>query len=374
MAEWTRVATTTTRKYLKGYEAEVFRNRAVLALLKKKGRIVNNVGGDGIQWQVEYRQTPMQQNNHEQTLTFARQDAYKNAYLTYRGYGATDAIYDRELELNKGPEALVNVFENLGKRLSQTLEEQFPDKLFGSDVTNTGDITGLESMFGTTGTNTIATASGTRSANAADYVGWPTATYAGLVCTLGNYTGSLPAAGWPLGVVAQPGLDFWSPLVVNYESTAFGGAAATFAQQCVQALRFGITHSKRNKSKRGDLDLILLDRDLYRQFKDKWDPIQRINVDKNDGMVSLGFKDVMSIDGVEVMSDYSVPAPLGYGINADFMTLYSTKDTLFELKGPFYDEESQANRYMARYFGNLVCQSPRHFCKFTNINSTNGIV
>lgn len=368
MAEWTRVAATTIRKYLKGYESEIFRNRAVLALMKKKGRIENNVSGDGIQWQVEYRQTPMQQNNHEQTLTFARQDAYKTAYLGWKGYSATDAIYDREVLINRGNEALVKVIDQMGRRLTETMEAQFPDKIFGSDVTNTGDITGIESFFTATQTVTVADSSATyRTANAADYVGAPNATYATLLTNLGNYAGSAPTGGWPLGVVTQPAFDFWSPIIVNYTSTAFGGAAASWAQQCVQALRFGITHSKRNKSKRGDLDLILLDRDLYRQFKDKWDPIQRITVGKNDGMASLGFSDVMNLDGVEIMSDYSIPANTGYGINADFMTLYSAHEDMFKLDGPFYDEESQAQRFMTRFFGNLVCQSPRHFCKFINL-------
>lgn len=365
MAEWSRLAASTITKYLKGYESEVFRNRALLALMKKKGRIETGVGGVNLQWQVEYRQTPMVQNNHEQTQTFARQDYLKTATLNWKGYSATDAIYDRELEMNKGDQALVNLIDNMGKRLLETMEQNFPDKLLTSDATNTGDITGIESFMGTNGTTTIGT-SAQRSTNAADYVGYPNSTYATLVCTLGNYAGSAPTGGWPLGVVTQPAYDFWAPIIVNYESTAFGGAAPTFAQQCVQALRFGITHSKRNKSKRGDLDLILLDRDLYRQFKDKWDPIQRIQVGKNDGVTSLGFADVMNLDGVEIMSDYSIPANTGYGLNVDFMTLYSTKPTVFELKGPFYDEESQATRFFTRYFGNLQCQSPRHFVKFIN--------
>lgn len=367
MAEWSRLATSTISKYVRGYTPEIFRQRALLALLKSKGRIdTGGASGTDIKWQVEYRQTPIHTNDHESAQTFARQDYLKQCSLTWKGYSVEDAISDRELKINSGKEALVRLIDNMGRRLTESMEASLPDKLLGSSASDSGQYDGLETVFGSPTQTVDVTAAGAtlRSANDADLVAAPVATYAGLSTVLGSYGGSAPTAGtWPAGIVTQPAFDFFSPLMVHYESTAFGGASATWAQQCVSALRFGITHAKRNKSQKGALDLVLLDRELFRQFKEKHDPLQRIPVSSNSRMASLGFTDTMLLDGVEIMSDYSVPAGVGYGLNADFMTLHSAGE-LFELKGPYYDEESQSTRFMLRTFGNIQFDSPRHFVKF----------
>lgn len=368
MAEWSRLATSTISKYVKGYTPEIFRQRALLALLKSKGRVdTGGASGTDIKWQVEYRQTPIHTNNHESAQTFARQDYLKQCSLSWKGYSVEDAISDRELKINSGKEALVRLIDNMGRRLTESMEASLPTKLLGSSASDSEQYDGLETIFGTpTQTVTQGTAGAVaRSANAADIVAYPVVSnYAGLSTVLGAYGGSGPTAGtWPNGVVSQPAFDFFSPIMVHYDSTAFGGASNDWAQQCVSALRFGITHAKRNKSQKGALDLIMLDRELFRQFKEKHDPLQRIPVSANNRMASLGFTDTMMLDGVEIMSDYDVPSGVGYGLNADFMTLHSAGE-LLELKGPYYDEESQSTRYMLRTFGNLQLDSPRHFVKW----------
>lgn len=371
MAEWARAQASTISKYIPGYEASVFKNRAFLALLKSKGQVTMNCSGLDVVRQIEYRQTPMQQNTLAETLTFAQQDYLKQSRFAPKGYAATDAIYDREVLMNKGREALVKVLSNMQKRLFETLDQQFPDKLFNDANVNTSDIDGLETMFGTpTATITVGTAgaANTGSLVAADVVGVPNVTnYGGLSTVLGNYGGSAPASvSWPSGVVTNGAFDFYSPLIINYTSTSLGGSAATWAQQCEFAIGYGVTHAQRNKSKKGEIDLVLLDRNLFRQLKDKTRAYQRVEVDSNMRLRALGFNSI-SVDGVEVMHDYSVPAAVGYGINADYLELMSWKDQLFFADGPFYWEEDQATRFMVRFFGNLVGDSPRNFFKLASL-------
>ena len=367
MAEWARLANSTISNYLKGYEAAVFRDRAMLALMKSKGQVEMNCSGVSITGQVEYRQTPIQQNTQDEVLTFAKQDYLKQWSFVPKGYVATDAISDRELDMNKGGPALVNLVANMQKRLFESLDQQFPDKLFNDANTNTSDIDGLETMFGTpTNTVTFGTAGAvSHAAAAADVIAIPNVTnYGGLSTVLGTYGGSAPTTGngWPDGPVSQGAYDFWSPLIGNTTTTGLGASAANWAQNCEFLLGYLITHAQRNKTKKGEIDLVLLDRDLFRQLKDKIRSYQRAEVDTNLRMRALGFNSI-SVDGVEVLHDYSVPGGVGYGINADFMSLKSWKKTAFEAKGPFYDEGSQSTRFMVRFFGNLVCDSPRNFFK-----------
>lgn len=367
MAEWARATASTISKYIPGYEQSVFKDRAFLALLKSKGAVTMNCSGLSVTRQIEFQQTPMSQNTLAEALTFAQNNYLKQSVFTPKGYAATDAIYDREVLMNKGREALVKVVGNMQKRLFETLDQQFPDKLFNDANVNTGDIDGLETMFGTpTQTVTYGTAGATaRSANALDISAIPNVTnYGGLSTVLGASGGSAPATGngWPEGPVTNGAYDYYSPLIINYTSTSLGGSAATWAQQCEFAIGYGITHAQRVKSSKGQIDLVLLDRDLFRQLKDKLRAYQRAEVDSTMRLRALGFNSI-SVDGVEVMHDYSVPGEVGYGINADFLELMSWKDQLFFADGPFYWEEDQATRFMVRFFGNLVGDSPRNFFK-----------
>ena len=93
----------------------------------------------------------------------------------------------------------------------------------------------FESIFAVNGTVNISTGA-QRSANAADMFGFPADTYAGLNTGLGHYAGSQTETGsWPSA--ADPEYDFHSPVVVNYTSTGFGGATATWKDQCIEAMR-----------------------------------------------------------------------------------------------------------------------------------------
>jgi hypothetical protein len=56
MDEWVGIAHSTRAKYMKGASDLTLRQRLLLALLKKKGRIERNVSGSELKWQVEHSQ------------------------------------------------------------------------------------------------------------------------------------------------------------------------------------------------------------------------------------------------------------------------------------------------------------------------------
>jgi len=60
--------------------------------------------------------------------------------------------------------------------------------------------------------------------------------------------------------------DFWSPLLISYTNVSWQAAVKAWPNTCKEALRFGIVKAKKNKGKKGMMDLGLFNDELYRQF------------------------------------------------------------------------------------------------------------
>lgn len=379
MAEWARIAATNIAQEIKGYEDETTRNRKLLALLRKRGRILFNQGGDGINWRMKYRRADVEPNDGSVPVSIAQQNKWVKATLDYRGYAVADAMTKRERLKNKGPSAIIKVFENMIPDLIEDIDDAIGDELYvdGYASGNEQRFNGIESMFGTNGTVTIGGTVGaatTGSSVTADPCAYPSDTYGGISTTPGNYGGSW-SGSWP-GGAGDPEYDFSSPVMVNYPSTYFS-ATKTWAANCKKALRFGILRTKRNSSKTGGLDLILLEIDMYRQLLDALEDKERFQASGSE-MKDLGFGDMISFDGVDVGYEYGLPSPgsngtqalssnadskIGYGFNVDKMELLSMQGALFQPEGPDYDIASRSWRVVVDILGNLKFKSPRHFLK-----------
>lgn len=374
MADWIRTTTTTIKNYIKGYEPETLRNRAMLVALKKKGRITYNESGDGRDWKVSYRYANVEQNNGEGQVTYARQPFLKTAQLDWRGLVAADAITKREHLKNRNTAAIVKTYGGMGERLVEAISEKFGEVIYqdGNATGNEDSPHGLESMFGSNGTVTITTGA-QRSANAADKLAYPNDTYAGLTTGLGDYGGSQLSGVWPNGT-ADSEFDFWSPIMVNYTSSAFSGSADTWAEQCLEAMRFGFLQAGRNKGPKGMVDLVVLERDLYNQFLNKLDSRERVMAADGLGLRAFGF-DTVELDGKPITHEYGLPygtngtvaaSAQGYGMNLDYIELFSAQDDLFDVEPIYYDAPTRTYRLAVDFLGNLKFHSPRNFVKFGN--------
>ena len=373
MAEWARITNTTIAKYIKGVEVELRAKQILMALMDKKGRITRGVSGDGVKWQVEYREIPLTVNNGEQAITPQRQDAYKQCFLDIGGYLVADVMTKREKVKNgKGPSQIVDYFKTMVTRSTRNLRRQFGEELYVDTTAsgNNGRISGLETMFGTTGTVNI-TSGATRSANAADVAGYPTNTYANVVCTLGNYGGSWTsqsnqATTWPAGH-GTLSYDFFSPTIVCYNSTAWSGASNDWASNCLKATRYGITHMQRYDDDQTAVKKLILDRDLYRQFLDKQDSKEHAWITSNYDLRAMGFQETFKQDGVEVAWEYGVPGAVGYGVNIDNMELLSWQDDLFDVRGPIFNELNNAYHVVIDFLGQVKFTTPNKFMKLITI-------
>jgi hypothetical protein len=308
-------------------------------------------------WRVRYKRVAPQGYADMDTLTFARKDLWKVASLPWRGMASTNAVSKKERLMNKSTEAIIKLYDEVTRDLMDDLEDSFCEQFYidGTTTANAKLMHGIESFLSNNGTL------------ASGLVGAPNSTFAGLDCTLGAYGGTwTPGSGhnWPDGRGdASQSYDFWSPLIVDYTNTGWTAGTKTWPNTCLEATRFAILNTHRNKSKRGRLDLIMLSMDLYRSFMDKVATEERIVIErgkKQSLLIALGYPDVISYDGVDVTTEYGVPSATGYLLNTSMMELRSLQGQLFVPEGPAYDEATKTYRFSVDFFGNTTW-NPRHF-------------
>jgi hypothetical protein len=358
---WVRVANTTIANYIRQEEVNVLRARKLLSSLQSRGRVTMNHSGTEMDWKVRYRQSPMQGYADGDTLSFPRQNRHKTAKLPWRGYTAQDSISKMEIEQNKGSEAIIKLIDNLAKFLMEDMSEQFGQQLYvdGNASGYTKGIHGLESAFGVSG------------AASDGYIGTPSDTYADLNTGLGYYGGSWTLnssnSTWPRNVGSAE-YDFWSPLIVDYTDTAWAASTKTWPNTCIEVLRFAITHAGRNKDRKGTMDMFLLDKELYRKLLDAEETKQQIRIQRGEkvGLVALGFNDVINFDGVDVTSEFGIPANVGYGLTIDAMELCSLQNSLFKADTPDPEISTRTLRYAIDMLGNMKF-NPRSFVKLAAV-------
>lgn len=362
--DWARSMATTLATHIRTVEESMMRNFQMGALLEAAGRINYNNGGRGFDWPVQYRLHNVEGNTGETERNFARRNLWKTASLPYRGYQATDAIYYKELKENQGEAAVVKVFNDFTGRLETSIKQAMGTEFYidGTASGNEKKWHGFESMYGATQTVNITDGTA-RTANAADKVMYPNTTYAGLSTELGAANGENESGKvWPEGI-ADPEFDFWTPLIVNYTSSAFGDSTHTFAAQGDEAMRYAIIHSQRNTSMEGQVTNIWLARNLYMDLLNLQTSKEQINITSEHSLRALGFKNVLNFDGIEVSWEAGVPYGVGYGMNYNTVELKSMDDTLLRTEGPEYDIYTQAFNAVVSTLSNLKYASPRNTFK-----------
>jgi hypothetical protein len=373
--QWARLFNTTLAKHRRTMEENTLRNYQMGALLEANGRVSYNHGGNGFDWPVAFKRGSVTGNTGEQTRNFVRKNRYKVANLDYRGYEATDSMTWAEFLANKGEEGIVKIFDTMVSNLETDMRQHFGRQYF-VDGNATGNETcwhGFESMFGTnTSLDTIAIdGSGARSANQADIVANPSDTYAGISTVLGTYGGEQESSvPWPHGQ-ASAEYDFWSPLVIVFDSTAFSATDDTF-DKGDEAIRYGLTHANRNMGGKDEaITQVVLDRELFRTFKKIQGAKEEIVVDNasQGSLRSLGFRNTFIFDGVEITPENGVPNRVGYGFNINGIELVSMDETLLKTESE-WKMETQSYNAVVSTLSNLVFRTgPRNTFKLVEYDT-----
>lgn len=359
---WSRVLNSTIKKYIREREINILRNRKLTALLKKKGRISFNWSGRSMDWKVKYKRVRMTPFADGDTQEFSRKDRNKSANLDWRGYAATDSMTKGEFLQNRNAEAIVKLYSEISSDLVDDMEDAFGEEFYvnGYAAGNSKRVHGIESFM-------------SASQNVGNGAATPTGTFAGLSCVPGSAggvwdSGNLPS--WPNGR-GDAQFDFWSPLIVDYGDTLFDPSTHTWVNNCVEAISFGIIKSKKSKSQTGQLDVIFIEDEMYRQYVKVMRAKERILVERSaekSPLIALGFQDVINQDGTDVTWEYGMPQGSGYGFNCDMMELRSMQAQLFVPEGPDQDISTKSWRFSVDMFGNIVW-NPKFFVKFVNITN-----
>lgn len=372
--QWERLINTTLAEHREEMAENMMRNYQFGALLEANGRITYNHGGNGYDWPVQYKLPPATGNTGEQTRNFVRRNYYKVANLDWRGYEVTDSITRFEFLANRGDEGIVKIMDRMKGNLERGLKQHFGRQYYvdGNASGNEQSWHGFESMFGRTSNTTINISTGaTRTANQADIVCDPSDTYAGIATDLGTYGGEQESSvPWPHGIASSQ-YDFWSPLIVIFDSSAFSATDDTFDKGHL-AIRYGLTHAMRNM---GGLDEqvtnVTLDRELYRVFKGNQDGKEEIVVDNasQGSLRSLGFKNTFIFDGVELTYEVGVPNRVGYGFNINGIELASMDSELLQTESE-WDMRSQSYNCVVSTLSNLVFKTgPRNMFKLLEFDT-----
>lgn len=353
MANWEGLVNTTLDEYIKGFEDNVMRNRKLPALLRDRGRYSFNHAGLQLNWGVRYKRATMQGYADSDTISYARVNRFKRANLPWRAYIATDSVSEFEKEQNKGSAALIEIFSDKIKHLTDDVEEHIGDEYYidGNASGNSKKFHGVESFMGTSGANT------------GNYIYTPSDSYAGLNTDLANYGGTWTGT-WPIGLGSAE-YDFWTPLIINYTDSAWAATTKTWPNTCLESMRFGIDHAQRNKSKKGMLDLITMTIELYRQLKDKVGATETIYTTKgsDNGLLKLGFTDVINFDGVDVTKEYGIPSGTAYGWSLENLEVKCLTSQFITPDPMIFDETTRAYRFGLKIMGNMQF-NPRYFVKW----------
>lgn len=371
---WDRIANTTIARHLRTVEDDTVRRRLLLRRMESLGNILYDMGGDTFDWRVRWRDHDMEVNNGEQAVTFDRTDLWKKASLDWGGYIVKDSYTLREKHQNKGTEAIVKWVGKTSSEMMKSIRQKFPAEFFvdQSATGNSDRLVGLESMFAQT--QTVKISDGSYEAySAADVVGAPNDTYAGLSTKLGNYDGTWNTQSgvdstWPFGN-GDAAYDFWSPVIVNYVSTEWAGATNTWAANAIKSTRFAIDAVNHRCEAGMGADLVLLSSGMYRQWKNQFDQYQKVEVINNKDD-NWGFGETMTFDdGVRVTADFDVTPGVGYVLSMSNMEYHSVfPDQLFLAEGPDYSIEARAWRFLISALGQIKFASPKHFAKLAQLS------
>jgi hypothetical protein len=326
-----RVKTSTINRYIRQEIAPIYRKSFIMAMLKARGRIKYNMGGDEIVWYPRYKRRTIRNIAGPVTATsFPATNTKIKASLGWAGYDLGESIEKLERLKNQGSEVkLFDIAQSTIKELIEDFTEDLRLKLWDDGATTDG-LMGIGSWSAYADTD--ATPCVKTSTNGEFWSVAPTATYARLSCALGAKVDDWTApdgSAWPVGTGAT-GYHFWSPLLVDYNSALFtptSGSTHNWDTQWQQALNALTTYS--GILQKNPLDVIVLDPDLLRRAKDSTIGNQRFVVTDGTEVRSLGFKS-LEWEGVELMEEYGVPAGRGYGLRFDKLNLWSMQGQLIE--------------------------------------------
>jgi hypothetical protein len=359
-----RVQKVTIAKWAKKLSDLTKRKLVIFALLQKKGLITSGLSGGQWRWPVEIKEHTLDPFIDAAANAFQRVEVEENAFLRWRGYKVVDFATRQEKLENGGPEAMVKIFEGKSKKMQRNAMRRIAYEMYkdgNSTVASTANpipgvtanrFHGIESFMdigAQTASDELATV--------------PSDSYANLSTVIGalnaeaNYT------------------KIWTPVIVSTNVNP-GSGALSFSTNGDEFIRRMIINMSYGTADDENCSLVTLNKDSYEDLLNILDDKERLLVERGKGaeLVSMGFNNVVEIDGVPVMWDNAVPTlddnddvVNGYGWNIDQMELgLLGPGDIFKSEVTF-SSTFQGDEFFVWTLGNLRFESPKFFGKLAAI-------
>lgn len=359
-----RVAKATIAEWGKKVSEETKRNLIMIAMLEKRGRITYGHHGGQYRWIVRKAEHELRGFPDMVPLSYGRKDTKLNAYLTTRGYYGDEVISLREKLENGGKEAMLKVFDGREKLMREGLTRGLGTEIFVDGESAAGiageKFHGIETMMAyTQGSQTASDITATVLSGS----------YAGISTVYGSAAGGVAST--------HPMYRMWSPVIINTTYNPGAGVQA-WADYAIDYIRAMLLRSQIGNGPDDRMDLVTLNRDSYEAVLNLMDDKERILVNRGAGeeLVSLGFRNIVEIDGCPVTWDVAVPATdgqgrvlRGYGFTISEMELMllGEEKQLFKTHLD-WDRSYVADTILMWILGNLKFMSPRRFGKLCAIS------
>jgi len=299
-------------------------------------------------------------------VDFSNHDAFRQLTTGWRGYIATDTLTKKQNAMNKGDEALINLFQTKQNRLMKSISDNFCAELYkdGSAAGRENCVEGLETFMTAT------------TPAAADRIATPNDSYAGLTTNLANQGGawssglttfpnSTLATDWPDGQ-GDSEYDYLAPKLVNWSSSNWGTGSTLWEDNCWRVISQAITWLTTTGGDDGMPDICVLAPNLFQGYKNHEEAIRRISIPHKVAS-DLGFAgNVLNQDGCAIQSDFDCPVNTGYMLNTSHITISSMMPELFWMEGPDKDPRSAWSwLWGTGFYGNVKYQ-PKYTAKLKN--------
>lgn len=315
----------------------IFRNKVLLGLMQMHGGITPSKGGELLEWVINMRNPKPRGYTGEGVPEYNTPDSKRTARLPWGAYHHGLKLDRIKLQVNRGPTAFVNIYEDALQEVRNAYEQRWPEYFYQDGDNPPGGepkpLIGFYTWLGKYSTSSATTAQGYQGK-----VRIVTGSYAGITMDLGNESSEWQgddlydtvqttntAKGitatekwWPAGQ-GDPAYDFWHPLVVNTSTTKWGSSPSFDAVYCEDMLDFGIMFSRRNaQGDKGPINLVITGTSNMLTIRKRYqstyrtmtevkpdDPKGGMGVQNGPGL-SFG-KPVHFVNGCYLCDDYDMP-------------------------------------------------------------------
>jgi len=327
-----------------------------LAFMKERGRVRTGVdGGYEERYVVDYKECPTTGLRHGSKATYEARDYTRWAVMDWRGRMGTDSMHlDEYIKIKDSQTAIVNRYKRIVPKMLTGLRNSVSDAFFldGSATGNEDEFAGIESC--------LAAGTGGNACLVGDLVAYPDDTYhelstqvgqGGTWTTTSGMTSPSSVIGndWPEGSGDRE-YHYWSPLLVNWSSNAWGTEEVGWEDNCLRALSRTLMWMRNTQGVTGQIVAVVA-QNLMAGFKAVLQSQVRLTQPHAEA-TRLGFPDALNYEGAAITSGYGIPANTVYLFEVDNVDLMFLTDKIVVTHPVQWEQHDMAYNFLAFTSGN----------------------